>query len=195
MASRPSFGNVDETNDSLRFKRKCAFGITSSNMIRLHDSLLLTSLLAHHRTLLSDGKLQKIYERLEEGKRTLMRGPETVLFDNDGILFALTEEANLVSLTDFEKESDTKITAKTTLVANLGFGRPLGGKFAPDGTLYIADAVLGLTRIKNPRDPKSKLEIVASTVMDAGEETRIFFADDVVIGPKTGMVYFTDGTL
>jgi hypothetical protein len=155
---------------------------------------LMTFLLPHHRTLLSDGKLQKIYERLEEGKRTLMRGPETVLFDYDGTLLTLTEEANLVSLTDFEKESDTKITAKTTLVANLGNGRPLGGKFSPDGTLYIADAVLGLTRIKNPRDPKSKLEIVATTVMDGGEETRIAFADDVVIGPKTGMVYFTDGT-
>jgi hypothetical protein len=135
-----------------------------------------------------------IYERLEEGKRALMKGPETVLFDNAGTLHFLSEDANLVSLTDFEIESDTKITAKTTLVANLGNGRPLGGKFAPDGTLYIADAVLGLTRIKNPRDPKSKLELVASTVMDAGEETRIKFADDVAIGPRTGMIYFTDGT-
>jgi sugar lactone lactonase YvrE len=156
--------------------------------------LLLARRRHRHLTLLSDGKLQMIYERLEEGKRTLMRGPETIVFDSDGTLLTLTEEANLVSLTDFENESDTRITAKTTLVANLGNGRPLGGQFAPDGTLYIADAVLGLTRIKNPRDPKSKLEIVASTVMDAGEETRITLADDVVIGPKTGMIYFTDGT-
>jgi hypothetical protein len=168
------------------------------NVIRLYDGLTPPSF-ASGGTLLSDGKLQKIHERLEEGKRTLMRGPETVLFDNDGILLALTEEANLVSLTDFEKDDSdtTKITAKTTLIANLGNGRPLGGKFTSDGTLYIADAVLGLTRIKNPRDPKSKLELVASTVMDmdgAGQETRILFADDVAIGPKTGMVYFTDGT-
>ena len=139
---------------------------------------------------------------METGKRPLMKGPETVLFDNDGILFVLTEDANLVSLTDFENKNESSdddttkmmMTAKTTVVANLGMGRPLGGTFAPDGTLYIADAILGLTRIKNPKDPKSKLEIVASTVMDAGEETRIFFADDVVIGPKTGMIYFTDGT-
>jgi len=37
----------------------------------------------------------------------------------------------------------------------------LGGAFAPDGTFYIADTLLGLIRVKNPLDPRSKVELVA----------------------------------
>jgi hypothetical protein len=162
LEERPTYADVDVTNDRLMYKH---------------------------------GKLHMIYERLEEGQEPLLKGPETVLFDNDGNLLALTEDANLVKLSDIEKESDTRWTAKTTKVGHVGAagaGRPLGGKYAPDGTLYIADAVLGLTRLKN--HPLSKLEIVASKAKDKnGNETPIFFADDVVIGPKTGWVYFTDG--
>lgn len=139
-----------------------------------------------------DGKLQKIFERVEKDKTKLLKGPETVFFDNNGIMYTTTDDANLISLTDFQKE-DGKITAKTTWIANV-VGRPLGGKFTSDGTLYMADAALGLTRIRNPRDPKSKLEVVATTVQDGATVTRIQFADDLAVGPKTGKVYFTDGT-
>jgi hypothetical protein len=130
---------------------------------------------------------------VEKGKTRLLIGPETIVFGNDGTLFIMTEQSNLCSLTDFEKDEGGRITAKSTLVADLGVGRPLGGRFTFDNTLYIADVVLGLTRIKNPGNPKSKVELVASQVKDKGEWTRILFTDDVTIGPKSGMVYFTDG--
>lgn len=135
-----------------------------------------------------------------------MKGPETVVFNSkDGTLHVLTEEALLVSLTDFqteEKKNDdteqaTIQTAKATVVADLGMGRPLGGRFTPDGkTIYIADSLLGLIRVHEPNKfPQSKVELVANKVMDEGALTRILYANDVTIGPKTGKVYFTDCTL
>jgi len=198
--------NIDKSNDSLRFH---------------------------------SGRLQKIIERIDDDddaiqQRRYLKGPETIVFDESGIMYALTEEGFLVSLTDFveeeEKNNDdtvTKrtttpsiITAKVTVVADLGVGRPLGGKFTQDGnTLYIADAHLGLIRVskKNTKNTTKKkkstttnnkkngddkdllfknVELVASRVYDKDEEkwTPIRFADDVTIGPKTGMVYFSDAT-
>ena len=130
-----------------------------------------------------------------EGQEPLVRGPETIVFGNDGELYLLTEASNLVLLSDFAEDRTTqRISAKATLVADLGLGRPLGGRIAPDGTLWIADSVLGLTRLKNPTNPESKVEIVASRVFDQGEWTSIGMADDVTVGPKTGKIYFTDGT-
>lgn len=144
------------------------------------------------------GKLQKIFERIEEGKEPLMKGLETIVFgkDKDTTMYILTEEANLVSLTNFvESEDGLEMTAKTTLVKDLGMGRPLGGKFTEDGeTLYVADAILGLIRIRNPQDPKSKVELITSQVLDNGRMSQIQFADDVTIGPRTGKVYFTDAS-
>jgi hypothetical protein len=104
------------------------------------------------------------------------------------------EDGNLISMTDIETDPDGKMTAKTTLVADLGPGRPLGAKFSGD-TLYIADAVLGLTRIRNVNDPMSKVEIVATTVVENGTTSRLLYVDDIAIGPKTGAIYFTDGTI
>jgi sugar lactone lactonase YvrE len=88
-----------------------------------------------------------------------------------------------------------KVTAKVNFVKDLGIGRPLGGKFSPDGqTLYIADAILGLTRLKNPHDPASKVELVSNAVMDDGVMTPILYADDVDIGPISGKVFFSDAS-
>lgn len=123
----------------------------------------------------------------------MMKGPETIFFDDYGTMYSATEEGNLISFTDIQtNERDGKTTAKVTLVKDLGPGRPLGAKFLGD-TLYVADAALGLTRVTNVLDPKSKVEIVATGVMDGGNWTRIMYADDVAVSPKTGMVYFTDG--
>ena len=199
----------------------------------------------------TDGKLSKLYERPKtEGKEKqqpmLMKGQESIIFDYDDdddntfSMYTLTEDGNLIQLSNIEpkqaKNSDSDETdgndlvATTTVIANLGNGRPLGGCFVPktastnsdddddnddDSTtttpttsstksrmLYIADAVLGLTRItlhKN-KDNKtlktSKVEIVTTTAYDpeTSTMTKINFADDVVVGPKTGTVYFTDGT-
>jgi sugar lactone lactonase YvrE len=140
------------------------------------------------------GKLQKIFERIENGKERLLKGPETIFFDTNGVMYFGNDDGNLISMTDFETAPDGKMTAKTTLVADLGPGRPLGAKISGE-TLYVADALLGLTRIQNISDPMSKVEIVATTVVDNGTTSRLLFADDVVIGPKTGAIYFTDGKM
>lgn len=167
MDQRGSYASVDMTNDSLQGKH---------------------------------GKLTKIYERLEDGKEPLLKGPETVVINGkDGSIFALTEEALLVSLTKLKVQESIEnkpkiMTAQVKSVADLGMGRPLGGRFTPDGkTLYVADALLGLIKIENPHKfPKSKVEIVANKVMDGDKTTRILYCNDVVVGPKTGKVYFTD---
>lgn len=167
----------------------------------------------------TDGKVTKVIERIEEGKEPLIEAPETVILGPNDSIYVMTEKAELVAMTDFqpvaaaadyddkEAKDNTEskecpagrfLSAKTTRVADLGIGRPLGGQFTYDGkTLYIADMVLGLTRIHDPHlYPTSKVELVASSVYDEerGGMSQILFADDVVIGPKTGMVYFTDGT-
>lgn len=163
----------------------------------------------------SRGKLIKIYER---GDKRLLRSPETIVFGPDGTMYTLSDQGFLISLTDLRPatpaESDQNgrdgviWTAETTLVKDLGCGRPLGAKFTlttttdtedddDDGstaTLYVADALLGLIRIQNPTSPTSKVEIVASKIFgNNGAWTRIHYADDLTIGPKTGRVYFTDG--
>ncbi|KAL3923353.1 MAG: hypothetical protein SGILL_001705 [Bacillariaceae sp.] len=95
----------------------------------------------------------------------------------------------------YQQESDARVSAKTTLVKDLGNGRPLSGRFTADGsTIYIADAVLGLLRVRNPFEKTSKVEIIASSVMDGDERTPFNFLDDITIGPKTGKVYFTDAS-
>ena len=124
-----------------------------------------------------------------------MKGPETILVGPGGELYAFARGAKLVQLTDIQPTDDPQTkTAKVTIARDLGNGAPLGGKFTPDGqTLYIADPMLGLARIRNFTDPNSKLEIVATQVMDNGVMSRILFADDVAIGSRTGKIYFSDG--
>lgn len=141
----------------------------------------------------------------------MLKGPETVLIDEDGVVYILSEHSKLVSLTDFERDDSDKSyvwTAKATEVAYLGGGRPLGGKFVTTGsntqTLYAADAILGLIRVQNiPRigasgdkgkNQQSVVEIVAHRVqLNDGSWSEIRFADDLDVGPKTGHIYFTDG--
>lgn len=125
-----------------------------------------------------------------------MKGPESVLFDEKGTMYVMTEDAKLLSLTVIidigTVNSVATSTAKVTEVMNLGNGRPLGGKFAKDGTLYIADTLLGLTRVRFGKGKQPMVEIVASRVKINEQWSPICYANDVDIGPKTGNVYFTD---
>ncbi len=148
---------------------------------------------------LSNGKLTKIYERLEEeGSPRLLVGPETIIFDDSGTMYTLTEQSKLVSITDIQQKSedDASIkTAKVTLVADLGIGRPLGGKFDSNNCLYFADILKGLCRICLDRKPKPIVELVGSRFqLQDGSWSDIIYADDVDIGPRTGHVYFSDAT-
>jgi hypothetical protein len=170
--SRKSYAHFDRANDSLQIKH---------------------------------GRTKRIYERMQEGQdEPLMVGPETIVYGKDGTLYILSDQGNLVSMTDFKDGDDgSTITAKATLIKNLGMGRPLSGRFTSDGkTLYITDAFLGLTRIPNIHDAKSKVELVASSFVvkdgkndnDEEVEQQILYANDLCIGPQTGKVYFTDSS-
>ena len=133
----------------------------------------------------------------------LLINPETIIFDNDGTMYIINEDAKLVSLHDFQPlvEEDTSILTATAIeVADLGHGRPLGGKFDNDGCLYFADVIFGLNKICNISSeqgiiPSSSVEVVASQVkLDDGTFSPINYADDVDIGPRTGHVYFSDAS-
>jgi sugar lactone lactonase YvrE len=167
LTKQVTFGSMDASSDLLQFKHGKTRRLTESN----------------------------------NGKK-LLRGPETVIVNKDGSLYTLTEDAKLVQLTNQRRQGNNDnnlsidIVADVRVVRQLGLGRPLGGKFTMDGkTLYIADAILGLTRVTNVHDNKATLEIVASTIMDRnGTISRLAYVDDVAIGPKTGKVYFSDAT-
>lgn len=144
------------------------------------------------------GKLTKIIERVEDGQKPLLKGPETVILDEKGTLYAFSRGATLVKLDDFQPSPDgdpQMLTARATVAAELGHGTPLSGKFTKDGkTLYVVDPMQGLFRIRNFHSyPNSKTELVANKVEDNGVMTRINHADDVAIG-KSGKVYFSDAT-
>jgi hypothetical protein len=49
-----------------------------------------------------------------------------------------SRKSNLISLTDFESSDDGfRSHRQANFVKDLGIGRPLGGKFSPDGRLFI----------------------------------------------------------
>lgn len=149
---------------------------------------------------LSSGKLTKIYERVgEEGSTRLLVAPETIIFDNSGTMYTLTEQpSKLVSITDIQQKSEDDasiMTAKVTLVVDLGIGQALGGKFDSNSCLYFADNLKGLCRICLDRKPQPIVELVASRFqLQDGSWSDIAYADDVDVGPRTGHVYFSDAT-
>ena len=172
-------------------------------------------------------KSTKIYERFDDeedvgrNKEPLLLNPETIIFDHHGNMYVMNENSMLVMLTDFVEESRKNekndddddanpvvvMTAKAIEVADLGIGRPLGGKFDRNGCLYFADAILGLARVchlpgvantattSSSSSPRPIVELVASRVkLEDGSWSSINYADDVDVGPRTGHVYFTDAT-
>jgi hypothetical protein len=147
-----------------------------------------------------------------------VEGPETVVVmgKHHHHLLVLTEDGKLVELlvdTKTKKKNvssssstttNTKNTKNTTvdtkIVQELGIGRPLGGRYTShEQTLYMADAVLGLTRLRHYGNKKSRVELIANTVAVYTEEgTRyespLRYVNAVAIGPQTGNIYFTDST-
>ncbi|KAL3811847.1 hypothetical protein ACHAXA_009206 [Cyclostephanos tholiformis] len=133
------------------------------------------------------------------------------------------ERAPSSSSSSSSSSSPPYYTARAIGVADLGVGRPLGGKFdVRSGCLYYADAILGLARVCNlpPRgvptdrtngnasgreggrgegwtegERRPVVELIANRVrLEDGTWSYINYADDVDIGPRTGHVYFSDAT-
>ena len=146
---------------------------------------------------LSSKKLTKIYERVEEGKDPLVVKPETIILNNDGQIFLLSENGSLVTLVDIKETDEPFIsTARALEIAHLGVGRPLSGKFDNTGCLYFVDVIMGLARIcLNDNTHHSHVELLASRVkLEDGSYSPINYADDIDIGQETGHVYFSDAT-
>lgn len=142
------------------------------------------------------GKLKRIFERVPEGKDPLLIGPETIVFSEDSKMYTFTEDGKIVRLENLiaaPNDANTVYADVVEIAASIG--RPLGGKFVP-GTqvLYFADVLLGLCRI-DLSNKHPKIELVASKVQtEDGRWSPILFADDVDIGTKSGMIYFSDAS-
>jgi hypothetical protein len=144
------------------------------------------------------GNLVKIFEREANTKNTpLLVGPETVIIDDESNIYALAK-GNIIQLINLSeevmKDNEKVILADVKLVASTP-GFPLGGKFVPKTKiLYFADAVLGLCRIDVGK-ANPKIEIVVSKFqLDDGTWSKIYYADDVDVGSKSGKIYFSDAS-
>jgi sugar lactone lactonase YvrE len=116
-------------------------------------------------------------------KSSAIHGPEDIAIDAQGRLFTGMHDGRVVQL-----PSD----AAPIEIANTG-GRPLGMKFAPDGTLWICDAYKGLLKIPFTDGKPGALQTVLTEV--AGK--RLNFTDDLdiaTLGERRGRIYFTDAS-
>ncbi|GAX22270.1 hypothetical protein FisN_22Hh059 [Fistulifera solaris] len=141
-----------------------------------------------------------------------IQGSET-LFTWRNRLFGLNEQAQLLELTDLPtpaQEDDllqaheTVWNATSVVHKQLGMGRPLGGYVNGD-TLYVADAVLGITQLKHFDKQESLVELITNQVSVLKKLKKrdthytqvtspVLFANSVTVGPITHKIYFTDST-
>ncbi len=127
-----------------------------------------------------NGNLVKIFERVKEGKKPVLDGPETVMFDDESNLYALTK-GNIVQLTNLETSSeDSRVVMADAIVVAQTVGFPLGGKsnlrkFRNNLKLYI--------RVKNAHDlnliSPSKLYLQKGKFVPS---TKILYFADAVLG-------------
>ena len=104
-------------------------------------------------------------------------GPEDVALGPDGRVYMALHSGKIAAL-DLE-------TGSFETVADTG-GRPLGIEFDVGGTLWIADAYIGLIKMT----PDDDLTTVASETSDG---SAILYADDLDIA-SDGKVYFSDAS-
>jgi hypothetical protein len=174
-----------------------------------------------HKIVCTGGTSTHENEEDDTNNRTsssMIRGPETIVFGKDDRMYIMTETAWLVEIIlpnnnntpknnhPRSKQGDADTTANSTIlpatcrmVQDLGNGRPLGGAFDRTGKyLYMADAILGLTRtVVAPTGPTHPIvEVLVSSVPEHGRSSSpsIRYCDDVAVGPKSGRIYFTDAT-
>ncbi|MEL6569045.1 MAG: SMP-30/gluconolactonase/LRE family protein [Pseudomonadota bacterium] len=104
-------------------------------------------------------------------------GPEDVALGPDGRIYMALHSGKIAAL-DFDTETFETIT-------DTG-GRPLGIEFDRDGTLWIADAYIGLLALV----PDGGLTTIATETTDGSP---ILYADDLDIAAD-GKVYFSDAS-
>lgn len=112
------------------------------------------------------GDIHRLAESLE--------GPEGITFDPQGRLFTGLLDGRIVRIAD-DGSFETYV--------NTG-GRPLGMVFAPDGTLFVADAFRGLLEVSTDKRVR---------VLVDPSRHRMAFVDDVDRTPD-GRLIFTDAS-
>jgi sugar lactone lactonase YvrE len=103
-------------------------------------------------------------------------GPEDVAIGHDGALYATTHAGTILRI---DRDSH-----RVAAFAHTG-GRPLGIEAAPDGTLLVANAYVGIQRVS----PQGEVTDLLTTVN--GEP--IAYADDLAVS-ATGVIYFSDAS-
>ena len=116
-----------------------------------------------------------------------LHGPEDVAINAAGVAYTGLADGSIVQL-----PSQADLSAAPVVVTHTG-GRPLGMKFAPDGTLWICDSGKGLLKLPFTDGKAGKLEVVLSVV----DGVALGFTDDLDIassGDAKGTIYFTDAS-
>lgn len=103
-------------------------------------------------------------------------GPEDAALGPDGLIYIATHDGEILRLSPDGRAEVFAVTG----------GRPLGVEFAPDGTLWVADAYRGLMAV----DTLGNARVVTDRTSDGSP---ILYADDVDIGPD-GAIYFSDAS-
>ena len=103
-------------------------------------------------------------------------GPEDADIGPDGLIYLATHDGEILRV-----DEDRGVTP----FVQTG-GRPLGIEFADDGTLYVADAFLGLLAV----EPSGTITLLADRTEDGSP---ILYANDVDIAAD-GAVYFSDAS-
>lgn len=102
-------------------------------------------------------------------------GPEDAALGPDGTLYVTTHEGDIL-----RRDADGRLD----VLATTG-GRPLGIEVAPDGTIWVADAYLGLMRIDDGAPV-----VVASETTDGDP---ILYANSLDFAPD-GAIWFSDAS-
>ena len=103
-------------------------------------------------------------------------GPEDVASPLDGYFYASTLDGEIIRFRPNGSQLST--------FANVG-GRPLGIDFGADGTLFVANAYLGLQRVSKA----GTVEILVDEV----DGRKLVYTNDVAVA-RDGVVYFTDSS-
>jgi len=106
-------------------------------------------------------------------------GPEGVLVDDRGVVYATTDQGWIVRWPPGSVEAERWVKLP---------GRPLGLTQGEGDGLWVADAFAGLFLVH----ADGTLEHVVSEVQDRGETTPVLYANDVTVA--SGKVYLTDST-
>lgn len=113
-------------------------------------------------------------------------GPEDLAVEPDGTVYLSVHRATGEggAILALAPGAGVLGPARPRLIAEIP-GRPLGVDVAPNGDLYVADAMNGLVRVGRDRS--------VSLVLDRFDGAPLGYPNDVAVGPD-GTVYLTDST-